>query len=243
MFGDSGQFYPFQPLQFMDGLLTPNIGLNQYVTFFSEYTVGAQPSDWTSRYGTGFTATVQNGVSGSLSGYVLRWTKTAAARQALSWDRVPNAADVEVLMRLRAIEAYAVNENFLGAYVRGGGSSGSETGWRGEIGGLTTGTLANTNTVKYVSGTATTLGTTTGIPSPNYAVNDWLWLRFRVNGSSEQSKTWHHGVAEPGAWDQTFSDAAVAGAGWTGIQQVSANPNAECDFFSVALNGETALGP
>ncbi|RUZ75625.1 hypothetical protein EN943_20175 [Mesorhizobium sp. M7A.F.Ca.US.006.01.1.1] len=240
---DQGQFYPGQPIQFMEGLLNPIIGVNQYMTFFSEYTVGTQPSDWTSKYGTGFTALVQT-VPGSLGGKALRWTKTAAARQGLSWDRIPSTADVEVLMRVRAIEAYAVSDNFLAIYMRGSGSTGTETGWRGSISGIATTTLAISNLHKYVSGAATVVGVGgDDIPSPNYAVNDWLWHRARVNGSTITRKTWHDGAAEPGAWDDTVSDAAIPGAGWVGLQQVTANPNSECDFFSVGLNGEVAPSP
>jgi hypothetical protein len=238
-----GQFYPFQPIQFMDGLAAPMIGMNQFATFFSEYAVGAQPSDWTSRYGTGFTALVQT-VAGSLGGKALRWTKTGAARQGLSWDRIPAVADIEVLMRLRAIEAYASSENFLCAYTRGAGALGSETGWRGAVSGITTTTLAVSNLNKYVSGTLTTVGISgDDIPSPDYVVNNWLWHRLRVNGSTIQRKTWHHGASEPGAWDDTVTDASVPSAGWTGLQQVSANPDSECDFFSVGINGAVALGP
>ncbi|TJV21082.1 MAG: hypothetical protein E5Y04_28675 [Mesorhizobium sp.] len=240
---DQGQFYPGQPIQFMDGLLNPIIGVNQYMTFFSEYTVGAQPSDWTSRWvAGGFTALVQT-VPGSLGGKALRWTKTAANRQALSWDRVPNAANVELLVRLRAIEAWVANDNLIALLARGSGAAASETGYRSAPGGQLTGTQYSTGMNKYIAGASTLLGTNTNGPAPNLAVNDWLWSRFRVNGTSLSRKTWHDGAAEPGAYDETVVDASVAAAGWTGLTQVTANPNIEIDFFSVGLNGEVAPSP
>lgn len=226
----------------MDGLLNPAIGAQQYTTFFSEYTDGVQPSDWTSRWAAGSTALVQT-VSGSLAGKALRVTKTAAARQGISWDRVPSTADIEVLMRLRAIEAWANNENLMGIIGRGSGASGAENGYRVAPTGITTTTQFSSGLNKYVSGTNTNLGTASSGPSPNLAVNDWIWVRFRVNGTSISRKMWHDGASEPGAVDETVTDSSVAGAGWVGISQVSANPNIEIDFFSVALNGDTALGP
>ncbi|PBB96449.1 hypothetical protein [Mesorhizobium sp. WSM3862] len=243
MFGDSGQFYPFQPFQFMEGLLMPHIGLTQYVTFFSEYTVGAQPSDWTSRWNAGgFTAVVQT-VAGSLAGKALRITKTAANRQALSWDRVPSTANVDVLLRMRPIEAWSASENLIGPWMRGSGSAGSEGGYRFEMGGESTGTLYSGALGKYVSGTFTALGTNTNGPSPNLAANSWIWMRGRINGTSLSRRMWHDGVAEPGTWDETVTDSSIASAGFVGVTQISANPNVEIDFFSIGLNGDTALGP
>ncbi|RUU93339.1 hypothetical protein EOB59_03280 [Mesorhizobium sp. M7A.F.Ca.MR.176.00.0.0] len=240
---DQGQFYPGQPIQFMEGLLNPIIGVNQYLTFFSEYTVGAQPSDWTSRWvAGGFAALVQT-VPGSLGGKALRWTKTAANRQALSWNRVPNTADVEILTRMRAIEAWVINDNLIAPWARGAGAAASEAGYRSAPGGQTSGTQYVTQMGKYVGGTFTALGVASFGPSPNLVVNDWLWTRFRVNGTSLSRKTWHDGAAEPGAYDETVVDASVAAAGWVGLTQVTTNPDVEIDFFSVGLNGEVAPSP
>jgi hypothetical protein len=208
-----------------------------YVTDFSEYATGAQPSSWTRRWGAGFTALVQTS-AGSLSGKALRWTKTSAARQALSWDRVPVSINVEILVRLRAIEAWANNDNIMGVVARGGGAAGSESGYRATVSGLTSGTLYASASNKY--GPDATLGTSTPGPSPNLAVNDWVWMRFRVNGSSLSRKTWHQGASEPGAFDETLTDTSIAGAGWVGLAQVTGNPDCEIDFFSVAVRGKTA---
>lgn len=237
-----GQFYPGQPIQFMDGLLAPVIGAGGYKTFFSEYAVGVQPSDWTSRFNAGFTALVQT-VAGSLGGKALRWTKTVANRQLLSWDRVPLSANTEILMRMRVIEAAASVETFLRPCVRAAGAIGTESYYVNLPTKDPGGTGWNHGLSKTVSGTVTTLGTVSFGPSPTFAINTWFWERFRVNGTSIQRRSWWDGAAEPGTWDETVTDSSVTAAGWTGIASANTNPDCECDFFSVGLNGETAPSP
>lgn len=210
-----------------------------FKTDFREYALGVAPPDWSSRWGAGLTFTVQAS-TGSISGNALRYTKTAVARNAISWDRVPNTADVEILIRMRAIEAWAANDNMMGILGRGSGAAGSENGYRTETSLATSGVFA-TVINKYIAGAATLLGTQTNGPSPVLAVNDWLWLRVRINGTSVSRKIWHQGAAEPAAFDETITDSSIAAAGWVGLSQASGNPDVEIDYFSVALNGKTAI--
>lgn len=239
-----GQFYPMQPIQFMDGLLAPIIGQNQYKTFFSEYAVGAQPSDWTRRFDlTGWTALVQTS-SGSLAGKALRWTKSGSpTRGLLSWDKIPAVADVEILMRSRAITSWSAGNDFAQAIVRGSGVGTAWTFYAGILATSSLNTLYKDYLVKGVAGTATTLGTQPNGPAPNYTVNSWIWSRSRFIGTSLQTRIWHDGASEPGTWDLSQTDSAVTAGGWVGIGNNFLDPNAEIDFFSVALNGDTALGP
>lgn len=234
------QFYPGQPIQFMEGLLAPIIGSNQYRTDFSEYAVGARPSDWTQRWATTDVPLVQN-VAAAMSGKALRWAKTSASRQALSWDRVPAVADCEVLFRARAIEAYADSEVFMRASIRGAGTAGAETGYIGTFLGRNVGTLYAQSDQKYVAGASTTIGAVANGPSPNYAVNNWVWFRFRVNGTTLSMKIWNDGQSEPAFTNNT--DSSISAAGWTGLSIGGANPDTEVDFFSVGINGDVALGP
>lgn len=210
-----------------------------FITNFSEYAVGVQPADWTSRFVSGgFTAQVQT-VAGSLSGKAMRWTKTAANLQAMSWDKVPASANVDLLVRCRAIEAFANTETFIGLAGRGAGAAASETLYAATLRGSTANTLAFTLFNRYVAGT---LGLGVGgiaIPAPSYTVNSWMWMRFNISGTTLSKRSWHSGVAEPAAWDEVITDTAIAAAGWSGLYQGQANPNAEIDFFGVALNGKT----
>ena len=212
-----------------------------YITNFSEYPTGSAPADWTAQYNTSdFSVSVKD-VAGSISGKALRWTKTAANRQGFSWDRVPAAADVEILLRARAIEAWAANENSIFAYCRGAGAAGSEAGYRGGAGVDNTSTLWRNSAGKYISGTHTQLGSAPYGPSPNYTVNTWFYTRFRMVGTSLNHKSWYSGAAEPGGWTESLTDSSVSAAGWTGLQQVSANPNVEIDYFACSIaRGGTA---
>ncbi|TIX41930.1 MAG: hypothetical protein E5V40_08595 [Mesorhizobium sp.] len=211
-------------------------------TDFREYTAGAAPVDWTARYTTtGWTTVVQT-VAGSLSGKALRITKTAAQDNLLSWNSVPSIADVEVLMRWRAIEAWADADNIVHACMRASGATGSETNYKVAVMGRTTGTLYQSFFNKAVAGTSTSFTAANG-PTPNLATNAWIWLRARVNGTTLYRKMWHDGVAEPGTWDATLTDSSVSAAGWCGISSYGANPNAEVDFYGVGLNGKTVPVP
>lgn len=210
-----------------------------FVTNFGEYVTAAQPADWTSRWvTTGFTALVQS-ASGSLSGKALRWTKASSQRNFLSWDRVPQAANIELLMRWRAIAAWTSGNNIVQAVGRASGAAASEQGYRATAAGINTGTLATTRLNKLVAGTSTDLGTPGNIPSPNLVTNAWMWTRYRINGTSLGRKTWHDGAAEPGAFDETLTDTDISGAGWVGIGNFHTDPTAEVDYFGVALIGKT----
>lgn len=226
--------------------ITPIISGSQNIlsTTFSEYSTGTQPPDWTQRFNaTGYTALVQAS-SGSISGRALRWTKTTAVRQLLSWNRVPALPDLEVLVRGRAIEAPATPEALVRVFGRGSGAAGAETGvlavaynhssptnrWRGAM-------------QRYVAGTGTQFDTTTDGPSPVFAVNAWFYVRFRASGTSFSRKQWWSGNAEPGSWDSTTTDANVTAGGWVGLYNLEANPDVEFDFFGVALRGLTVPIP
>lgn len=213
-----------------------------FVTDFSEYTVGAMPSDWSQKWATtGYTALVQS-VAGSLSGKALRVTKTAVTKAFLAWDRVPQKADVEILLRARAIEAYANNDIFIRCAARASGAVGSENSIHDGLFGSTTAPLYAQQMAKYNAGAASNIGSAlTGPPGQgNYAVNSWAWMRFRLSGSNLATGVWLDGTTEQ--TPNTNTDSSILTAGWIGlaIAAATANPDVEIDFFSVALNGKTA---
>ncbi|WP_137934349.1 hypothetical protein [Mesorhizobium comanense] len=222
--------WPAQPMR------DPDI----FVTDFSEYTVGAQPPDWTNRYVTGgFTFLVQNS-AGSISGQALRWTKTASNRQAISWDRVPLVADVEILMRARKITAGSDSDNFVNLYARGSGSAGSETGYRMATGNTTNGNKWSHALTRYSAGSGSAIGGQ-GLPSPtDMSTNAWFWARFRLSGTQFLRRAWLDSNSEPGTWANTDTDSGVTSVGWVGLHNVTSSPNVEIDFYSVALRGKTA---
>ncbi|RWC68865.1 MAG: hypothetical protein EOS30_23580 [Mesorhizobium sp.] len=211
-----------------------------YVTDFSEYAIGVQPFDWTSRWlNTGFTALVQT-VSGSISGSALRWTKTTANSQLLSWNRVPTVANAEIVCRMRVIEATSAPETFVRPCVRATGASGAENSYAMQPTKDASGSGWNNSFVKQVAGAGAVIGTPSLGPSPTFAINNWFWSRFRVIGTSLQRRAWWQGASEPGTWDESITDSAVTTAGWVGLRNTNVNPDCEIDFFAVAINGKTA---
>lgn len=214
-----------------------------YVTDFSEYTVGALPGDWTQRWAlTGYTAAVQS-VAGSISGKALRFTKTAVSRGLLSWDKIPPAADMEILIRARAIEAYSNNDIFIRSACRASGAAGAENAYMDGLFGSTTAPLYAQQIAKYNAAAAANIGSalTGNSGDGNYTVNAWAWLRFRINGTSLQSAVWLDGSPEQ-TLNGVNTDSSIVGGGWVGltVAAATANPDCEVDFFSVALNGKTA---
>jgi hypothetical protein len=208
-----------------------------WITKFKEYTVGAQPNDWTKRHvTTGWTATVET-AAGSLSGQALRYIHTAQQRSFLSWDTIPAAADAEILVRFRSLAAPNGNENMIKLACRGSGAAGAETGMSALGTRMTTTTLYQGQLQKAVAGTLTTLSSVAG-PSPNWAVNSWFWFRFRAIGTSFWTRLWHAEAAEPATWDISMTDSSVAAAGWTGLAGFHVMQT-EVDFYGVALNGKT----
>ncbi|ESY35757.1 hypothetical protein NKK48_01505 [Mesorhizobium sp. C386A] len=211
-----------------------------FATDFGEYTVGQAPSDWTSRYGAGTSIAVQS-VAGSLSGKALRFTKTSAARNFFSWDRVPQVADVEILARLRSIEVASVAQSILRLTGRASGAALSENcHTAGAHWHSSSGTAWRQNSHVIVNGTSTVLLPQNDAPSPSFVVGNWFWIRFRMQGNSFSYKLWWQGAAEPATF-QTYTNTALSTAGYTGISTVEDNPDSECDFFSVATGGATAL--
>lgn len=225
------------------GFVSGNSGI--YINNFSQYTAGTTPGDWTNRYVTGGFTYVVQAVAGSISGKVLRWTKTVANRQAISWNAVPNVADVEVLIRARSIVAITATAlTVIGSYVRGSGAAGTEGGIRCAIGTSTTYTNQyGGNLVVYVSGTATILGVPQPGALPTYTTNAWYYHRFRVTGSTLQYKLWQSGQAEPGSWTDTQTNSTVPAAGWVGLQNADTASNAEVDYFAVSTKGLTIPVP
>lgn len=64
------------------------------------------------------------------------------------------------------------------------------------------------DTFKSVSSTDTVLAITTG-----FTASTPVRCRIRVVGTTFQTKVWLASGSEPTAWDQTFTDSSVAGAG------------------------------
>src|SRR5205085_3303788 len=70
----------------------------------------------------------------------------------------------------------------------------------------------------------------------------WYWSRFRVNGTSVQLRQWADGDAEPGAWDTTTTDAAIA-SGFPALTMQATSEVFEVAFYGVGTVSDPAPGP
>lgn len=205
-----------------------------YETDFSEYAVGAQPSDWTKRfYPADFTISVEN-VAGSISGKALRFTKTGQNGKGASWDKVPSTTDCEILMRARSIEGPgAAGDTFVGMMARASGGASAPTMYTVAVTWQTTSTRWAGNFFRYAAGTRNTVGGSTFGPSPNLTVNTWIYVRLRICLGRIYRKQWYAGTAEPNGWDEDRGAPDITAAGLVGI--FADDPiNSEIDYFAVS---------
>jgi hypothetical protein len=212
-----------------------------YVTDFGEYSIGGLPGDWTSRYSANGTVSIAS-AAGSMSGKAMHFAKAGAIKQLVSWNKVPIVPDMEILMRTRN-----TNPGSLGnapAYIaaRASGTAGAANLYGAEpFEHSSSTTLYRANLNKWVGGTFTSnvIAPYNG-PPPNWVSGTWFWMRYRLSGNSHSIKVWLDGSSEPGSFGGTATDSSITTGGWTGLYCDTSLPDADIDFFSVALRGKTA---
>lgn len=202
-----------------------------YFTDFSEYSTGSQPSDWTKRFQTTSTITVESiGASN-----VLRITNASGITrpQGISWDDIDGDADrddVEVLIKYRWISDPTTVA--VGTFGRGSGTNTAANYY----GSSDTSTLIRL--VERASGSLTTHASS----SRTMVNNTWYWARFRANGTDLKSRQWEDGSSEPGTWNFEVTDATLSSAGWVGIVSgaIDNTGQFEVAVFGAGTNGDTA---
>ena len=151
----------------------------QYFTDFSEYTTGAQPSDWTRRFGS---ATYEvKADAGAIGGKVL---EVSGSRNLdfFTWGEIDadaDRADVEILFKVKHSNQLAE----MRALARGSDTSG-RTGYIG-------GNRRSDNQMgqaKFTGGSFTDLGLVNPT-SGRFPNGQYLFVRFRVNGTSVKVKS------------------------------------------------------
>jgi len=151
------------------------------------------------------------------------------------WDGVPDAADVEIVFRARSTQVGS--DKFVYAF----GRATDMTDWtfyRG--GGRATGTAA---IASFVSGSYNQLASST----VDGSTDEWIWVRFRINGTDLKVKQWRDVDGEPGAWTIETTDSNLSAAGTVGLFLDRPTLSRQViDVFGVGLNGDaapmTALG-
>jgi uncharacterized phage protein (TIGR02218 family) len=210
-----------------------------YSTYFDEYTVGVQPSDWSERWNlvnSDWTAEASDG-TGATKDARLQNTATSDGRRLLSWDAVDadsNRDDVEVLARVRSTSKLN-NQNWLALRAAGAAGSELETGYIAQLG-----SGARLEIGRYVSGSFSSLETFLF----TWAPNTWYWVRFRANGTSLKAKVWEGDHSpEPAGWDIEVTDASISAAGWVGVGNFESTGIRSYDAIAVGTNGATAAFP
>jgi hypothetical protein len=161
---------------------------------------------------------------------------TSNVRSFLSWD-VPGAhADVEILARV-ATDAPPANR--IGLLARGSGSAGAETGWvlqraRDD---------ESFEMVLYDAGAFTILQASGAAEFVNTDAR-WVWMRFRVQGTTARGRIWADGVQdEPPDWQIEATDSTLSAPGRIGLFGFDANTHLVCDHLSVGVGGAAAPSP
>lgn len=199
-----------------------------YSDNFDAYSAGAGlPAGWTSRWDAGTWSIVD--ASGDK---LLRENSGSQNRYFASFDAInadANRDNCEVLARIRTANASGSIMS-VGLVLRGSGNGSSEQGY-------VAGFFADDLRIgKYVAGTFTEIR----LRALTLAANTWYWLRFRVNGTTLQTKLWADGSGEPGTWDTTDTDSSISGTGWAGAFSFMASANKDFAEVAVATNGDTA---
>jgi len=201
-------------------------------------TVEASPSslpDWTPQWdGDSTDWSVVSGDSNTGNAYV-EFSASSDDSHAMSWDDVGEHTDIELLGLVR-VRSEDNGDDGWGRLIGRGGIDDA-----GNMLGYSTWFVRSDGKIKIrvekdFNGSQTTLGETTATSNP---LDEWSYLRLRINGSSVKAKNWGYGTTEPDTWDIDVTDEDVTGPGWSGIGSWSSDPQLY-DFFSVGTNGEPA---
>lgn len=205
----------------------------QYSTNFSEYTAGQEPSDWTHQWSTAISYTAETG--SGLGGKLLQQAHTAEGVGGLSWDDAGSAADVEILAKVRLHSDTSTIDYGAGLHLRGSGASGSANAYHVslDLGGQ------QVNIGRNVAGSYASIVSSVAF---TFTYDQWVWIRFRVNGTAIKVRWWLDGNSEPGTWNVETTNSDVTGAGTTGVYTYDGIDD-QYDFFSVDNDGGTAPSP
>jgi len=201
-----------------------------YRTNFSAYQMGAVPGDWTPQHASGnddWETVAEQSPAGSA---VLQFDSDTSARHALSYDKVGTAADAEVLGLFRVSELSRSPTAGGRLFLRGAGSSGSESGYFVNVRDSRFGVW------KYDGGSADRL-VEWGQPTDE----QWYFARFRASGDRLRARVWPADADEPSDWDADVSDSSLD-AGWVGVGSYSEYAD-DWGYLSVGVGGESAPMP
>ena len=201
-----------------------------YRTNFSAYEMGTAPNDWTPEHASTSDDWATAAESSPAGSAVLRFDSTTSARHALSYDKVGTASDVELLGLFRVSELSQSPTAGGRLFLRGSGSSGSESGYLFNVRDSRFGIWV------YDGGGSSRLAEW-GTP----ADGQWYFTQFRAAGGRLRARVWPADTDEPTDWDADVTDASLA-SGWVGVGSYSEFAD-DWGYLSVGVGGETAPMP
>ena len=219
--------------------LTDTVSLvAQFVTDFSEYTSGAQPSDWTERWNpANFAATVaETGLpAGTLSTKALRVTGTLHSWYALTWDLVGSVSgDAEVLARWRHEHTEDIDHPVM-LHVCVSGTQSADMNTYAVAGRLL---VDRVEMRRVASGVSHVFAT----PTVTLDRDTWYWTRLQRSGTTIRARVWAHGTSEPTEWTASATDTTHT-SGSVGIGRHAPAGTLWSDYFSVGTGGASAPSP
>ena len=155
--------------------------MTKFFTDFSEYTVDAQPSDFTERWNTGDGSAIvkDTGIpsGGGSPSQALMVVLYSDGLYAISWDDPGTPSSTVEILTLGYHEHTADEHSTLRSYIAGGGAAGSEDAYGSDFDFADT---EETGVVKYVNGSY--LGEL-DTADKSLTRNQWIWARVRYDGS------------------------------------------------------------
>lgn len=200
---------------------------NSNITYFDNYTIASQPSDWTEQWNVGDGSATVVVDTKAIGNTVLQIAAGSTNHYGLSWKEQVHE-DVEVLAR---VKTSSTTGNQSRVIVRGSGASGAENAYIAELRGGTTLALS-----KLVAGTATDIDIDDAF---TWTADTFYWIRLQAIGEDLKAKVWNINSPEPEAWNAEGTDSDID-TGWIGIGREE-SATQDCDVFSYGLRGEPAV--
>lgn len=174
----------------------------QFFTDFSEYQTGF-PSGWAS-VGDSAPWTVANNVN-AIGGKALKVeVGFEFPSSQLRWTDIGTDQTLEVVARIQQNKI----SNGAGVILRGNAAN-----REGYLGQLAEGKFRAMRISNL--GSSTLLGTDADFA---YLVNDWVWVRVRIEGTTFSGKAWKDGDDEPSSWSWQITDSIISSAGLVGFR-------------------------
>ena len=215
-------------------------------TDFSEYGVGtvpadwigSQPNDWTEFGNDAFAVWEMHDLG---AGEYLWSDRGGNGENFLHWDITPQAADVEVLVRIKqGLHGSFGNVAEGGVILRADALDSSPAGYLIGFNGVS-------GKPEIATYTGSGVGTQIAIDD-GFAIDDdisWWWFRARIIGDNIKMRYWEDGDSEPATWGLDITDTTYLSAGYVGLfgaEHAFKGPE-RYNYFAIAYDGATAPGP